>query len=140
VGRDSIIQIEGAREQVYPIITGTFGGVDFLHSVTGELSDKLAQNEIEELEGTLQESTKADTSILRNLLDMIPDGIFGGKHQSDKLDQIQSDAQASQLQNATISPREPEEYTQYVKEVFAQIMPAIEFHDEIMKNIDRAIG
>jgi hypothetical protein len=140
VGRDTQIRLEGARRQVYPIVTGTFGGVDFLHSVTGELSDKLTQNEIEELEGTLQESQKADTSILRNLLDMIPDGIFGGKHQSDKLDEIQSDAQASQLQNMDISPREPEEYTRYMQQVFEQIMPVIEFHDDIMKNIDRAIG
>jgi hypothetical protein len=36
VGRNTRIRIEGARGEVYPIVTGTFGGVDFLHSVTGE--------------------------------------------------------------------------------------------------------
>lgn len=36
VGRNTQIQLEGARHSVYPIVTGTFGGVDFLHSVTGE--------------------------------------------------------------------------------------------------------
>ena len=36
VGRDTLMQIPGARHEVYPCITGTFGGVDFLHSVTGE--------------------------------------------------------------------------------------------------------
>ena len=36
VGRDSRIQLEGANGAVYPIVTGTFGGVDFLHSVVGE--------------------------------------------------------------------------------------------------------
>ncbi len=36
VGRRTKLNIQGAREEVYPIITGTFGGVDFLHSVTGE--------------------------------------------------------------------------------------------------------
>lgn len=36
VGRDTQVEIEGARRPVYPIVTGTFGGVDFLHSVTGE--------------------------------------------------------------------------------------------------------
>lgn len=35
-GQDTRIQLEGARNQVYPIVTGTFGGVDFLHSVVGE--------------------------------------------------------------------------------------------------------
>lgn len=36
VGRRTAIRLEGARGDVYPCITGTFGGVDFLHSVTGE--------------------------------------------------------------------------------------------------------
>lgn len=36
VGRNTEIDLEGARGPVYPIVTGTFGGVDFLHSVTGE--------------------------------------------------------------------------------------------------------
>lgn len=36
VGRNTKMEIEGARDSVYPIVTGTFGGVDFLHSVTGE--------------------------------------------------------------------------------------------------------
>lgn len=36
VGRDTMMRIPGARHEVYPVVTGTFGGVDFLHSVTGE--------------------------------------------------------------------------------------------------------
>lgn len=36
VGRNTLVRIEGARNEVYPCVTGTFGGVDFLHSVTGE--------------------------------------------------------------------------------------------------------
>ncbi|KAK1595791.1 heterokaryon incompatibility protein Het-C [Colletotrichum navitas] len=139
VGRDTRIRLNGARDEVYPIVTGTFGGVDFLHSVTGEVSDKLTQNEIEELEGTLQESKNNDTSILRGLLDMIPDGIFGGKHQSNRVDELQSNATSSQLQSMQVSPREPEEYTRYIQDVFRQIMPAIEFHDEILQGITEAI-
>ncbi|KAK1970591.1 heterokaryon incompatibility protein Het-C [Colletotrichum sublineola] len=139
VGRDTRIRLNGARDEVYPIVTGTFGGVDFLHSVTGEVSDKLTQNEIEELEGTLQESKNNDTSILRNLLDMIPDGVFGGKHQSNRVDELQSNATSSQLQNMQVSPREPEEYTRYIQDIFRQIMPAIEFHDEILQGITEAV-
>ena len=30
------MRLEGSRDGVYPIVTGTFGGVDFLHSVVGE--------------------------------------------------------------------------------------------------------
>lgn len=35
-GSNTRIRLEGARDGVYPVVTGTFGGVDFLHSVTGE--------------------------------------------------------------------------------------------------------
>ncbi|KAF5022325.1 hypothetical protein F66182_5612 [Fusarium sp. NRRL 66182] len=139
VGRDTEIEIEGASGPVYPLVTGTFGGVDFLHSVTGEVSDKLTQNEIEELEGTLQQGANSDTSMLRDLLDKIPDGIFGDKHQSDRLDELQNNAAAAQMENTTVSPRDPEEFTIYIQNVFKQIMPAIEFHDDIMKSISGAM-
>ncbi|KAI1136015.1 Het-C-domain-containing protein [Hypoxylon sp. FL0543] len=141
VGRRTRIQIPGARHEVYPCVTGTFGGVDFLHSVTGEVSDKLTQNEIQELEGTLEEnSRKNDTSILEGLIDKIPDGIFGGgDDKKQKLETIQSNAANAQMANTSISPREPEEFTRYVQEVFQQVMPAIEFHDELLKGISEAI-
>ncbi|KAI6081889.1 Het-C-domain-containing protein [Hypoxylon rubiginosum] len=141
VGHDTKLRIPGARHSVYPCVTGTFGGVDFLHSVTGEVSDKLTQNEIQELEGTLEEnSRKNDTSILEGLLDKIPDGIFGGGgDKKQKLEDIQSNAANAQMANTSISPRDPEEFTQYIQEVFQQIMPAIEFHDELLKGISEAI-
>jgi hypothetical protein len=99
----------------------------------------LTQNELQELEGTLQKNSRNDTSILADLLDKIPDGIFGGDDKKQKLNDIQSNAQNSQLENASISPRDPEEFTNYVTEIFKQIMPAIEFHDDLMKSISEAI-
>jgi hypothetical protein len=99
----------------------------------------LTQNEIQELEGTLEQSQNSDTSILRNLLDKIPDGIFGGDNKKQKMDQIQTNATSAQMQQMQVSPREPEEYTQYIKSIFEQVMPAIEFHDDILKGITEAI-
>lgn len=98
----------------------------------------MTQNEIDELEGTLQESKNADTSMLRELLDKIPDGLFGGKKQSNIIDDIQSDANAAQLQSMSVSPKDPEEFTVYVGQIYRQVMPAIEFHD-VMKSITNAV-
>ena len=120
---------------MYPIVTGTFGGVDFLHSVTGEVSDKLTQNEIEELEGTLDSSKNSDTSVLENLLNKIPDGLLGGDKKTNQVHQVSQNAQAAQAEQQTVSPLEPEEYTVYVQNIFRNIMPAIETHDDIMKSI-----
>ncbi|KAG5936814.1 hypothetical protein E4U59_004774 [Claviceps monticola] len=139
VGSETRMRLEGANDKVYPIVTGTFGGVDFLHSVVGEVSDKMTQNEIEELEGTLQDSKNSDTSLLRELLDKIPDSLFGGKTQKNRIDEIQGNAASSQLENMSVSPRNPEEFTVYVQQVYSQIMPAIEFHDDVMKGITSAV-
>lgn len=103
------------------------------------MSDKLTQNEIEELEGTLANNQKNDTSYIKDLLDKIPDGIFGGDDKKQKIDQIQSNATAAQMQQTQISPRNPEEQTLYVKGIFEQIMPAIQFHDELFQGISEAM-
>jgi len=43
------------------------------------------------------------------------------------------------MQNTSVSPRNPEEFTVYVRNVYQQIMPAIQFHDDIMKSITSAV-
>jgi len=86
----------------------------------------------------LQQSSTADTSILRNLLDKIPDDLFGGQHQSSKVDELQQNATTAQMQNLQVSPKDPEEYTVYVQNIFRQIMPVIEWHDGLMKDISNA--
>ncbi|KAK7984177.1 hypothetical protein PG989_011579 [Apiospora arundinis] len=133
--------IEMGERDVFPHVgrdTRTFGGVDFLHSVTGEVSDKLTQNELDELEGTLTNNKNSNTSMIEDLLSKIPDGILGGDKKGE-MQNIQDNAANSQMQNTQVSPRDPEEFTQYVQNVFKQIMPAIEFHDELMKTISEMI-
>nr|GFD56736.1 hypothetical protein [Tanacetum cinerariifolium] len=90
---------------------GTFGGTDFLHSVMGEFTDKATQFELDELENTMQQAQNADTSILKELLDKLPPGLFGDADQKSKADQLQANAQAAHLENMHISPKEPEEFT-----------------------------
>ncbi|KAF2758812.1 Het-C-domain-containing protein [Pseudovirgaria hyperparasitica] len=141
VGRRTQVQIRGARNQVYPIVTGTFGGVDFLHSVMGELSDKATQSEIQELEGTIAQSQnqQANNSLLKDLLDKLPGGIFGGSDEKGKADELQANAQAAQMQNMNISPRQPEAWANQMQEMQRQIYPIIEYHDEVMQGISETI-
>ncbi|KAK0729248.1 heterokaryon incompatibility Het-C [Apiosordaria backusii] len=139
VGRNTKISLEGANDEVYPIVTGTFGGVDFLHSVTGEVSDKLIQSEIQDLENTLQQSQNNDLSVLRELLDKIPDGLIGGDKKN-KVNEIQDNANAAQMEQTSISPKETEEFTRQVQDIFRQIMPAIEYHDDLLKTISEAVS
>jgi hypothetical protein len=141
VGRRTQIQLREARHPVYPCITGTFGGVDFLHSVCGEFDDKTTQSEIQELDNTMQQYQNGgqNDSILQDLLNKIPSGVFGGKDQAGKANELKQNAVNHQMQNAHISPRQPEEWTRYLNDVQKQIYPIIEWHDEIMKSITETI-
>ena len=48
VGTQTMVQLHG--KQVWPLVTGTFGGVDFLHSVLGEATDHITQTEVNQSE------------------------------------------------------------------------------------------
>ena len=141
VGRRTQMQIRGARNAVFPIVTGTFGGVDFLHSVMGEFSDKATQSELEELEGAISHAKNSDTSLLKDILKKIPSGVFGSGNDdpAGKADELQANSNAAHMENMRISPKEPEAFTKQVNDIMKQIYPIIEFHDNIMKGISSAI-
>jgi len=140
VGRRTQIEIQGAGRK-YPLITGTFGGVDFLHSVMGEITDKATQSELEELEGSIQNSQNQAKhgSVLQDLLSKLPDGIFGGKDEAGKIQDLQANSAAAQMENLEISPKEPEEFTRQAVQLTRDIYPYIEFHDEVMLSISQTI-
>jgi hypothetical protein len=141
VGRRTQMQVRGVRNPVFPIVTGTFGGVDFLHSVMGEFSDKATQSELEELEGAISHAKNSDTSLLKDILKKIPSGVFGSGSEdpAGKADELQANANAAHMENMHISPKEPEAFTRQVNDIMKQIYPIIEFHDQIMKGISSAI-
>ncbi|KAI9719377.1 MAG: hypothetical protein M1812_003448 [Candelaria pacifica] len=140
VGRQTQISLQGSRQPVYPLVTGTFGGVDFLHSVMGELDDKTTQSELQELEGTIQQSQgQENSSIVQDLLNQLPSGLFGGKDEAGKADELQANAQAAQMANTHITPREPEAFTQQLDGIKKQIYPILEWHDELMQSINETI-
>ena len=133
------MRLQGAQTPVYPIVTGTFGGVDFLHSVMGEFSDKATQSEIQELEGTMQSNGNGDTSLLKELLGSIPSGILGGDDQAGKADELQANAAAAQMSQMRVSPRQPEAFTRQMQQISQEIYPIIQWHDELMQSITEAV-
>ena len=53
VGTDTKVHLRTNGKWVYPLVTGTFGGVDFLHSVLGEANDHFTQSEVDEMNNAL---------------------------------------------------------------------------------------
>ncbi|KAI1185884.1 heterokaryon incompatibility Het-C [Nemania serpens] len=58
-GSSSEINLRGRR--VFPLVTGTFGGVDFLHSVLGEANDHFTQSEVDQLDIALKNSQNSSS-------------------------------------------------------------------------------
>jgi hypothetical protein len=142
VGRNTKLQVDGVEDEVYPIVTGTFGGVDFFHSVLGELSDKTMQSEIQSLENVVAESQDSNTSesFLQTLLSKIPEGLLGDDtDQTGQMDDFKSKADDARHDSQTVNPREPEEWTMYLDNVQKQIYPVLEWHDQLLKRISEAI-
>lgn len=140
VGQSAQFNVAGTRGPVYPIVTGTFGGVDFLHSVMGEMSDKATQSEIQELEGAISDADRnKNKSMIKDLLAKLPDGVFGGKDEASKADELENNANAAAMENMTITPTEPEAFTEQMEGLVKQIYPIMEFHDEIMQGISEFI-
>ena len=140
VGRDTRLHVQAARKEVYPIVTGTFGGVDFLHSVCGEITDKATQSELQELEGAISNADRTkNKSKIKDLLSQLPDGIFGGKDEAGKADELENNANAAAMGNLHVTPKDPEAFTEQIGELVRQIYPIMEFHDEIMQSISEFI-
>lgn len=103
-GTATEIELRGRR--VFPLVTGTFGAVDFLHSVLGEATDHFAQTEVEQMDLALKDAQaqsnpsgvkqrgfgqSGQLSTMTSLLSQVPGG--GGLSQQAAILQAQSDAQ-----------------------------------------------
>ncbi|KAH0542732.1 hypothetical protein FGG08_002871 [Glutinoglossum americanum] len=119
-GTATEITLHGRR--VFPLVTGSFGVVDFLHSVIGEVTDNFAASEVNELDLELLEaselSKKKKTSgpssgggargfgsnpaqevqYLTALLNQIP----GGTGLCQQAEKLQADADAREFENLSL--------------------------------------
>jgi hypothetical protein len=101
------INVQG--HHVYPLVTGTFGAVDFLHSVLGEATDHFTQTEVEEMDMALKSAEQAQSGVggqrglfdssqdFASLLSQVP-GMGGGLAATARDLQTQSNEQ--EYQNA----------------------------------------
>ncbi|KAJ5106741.1 hypothetical protein N7456_003416 [Penicillium angulare] len=70
-------QINVRGHQIFPLVTGTFGMVDFFHSVLGEATDHFTQSEVNEMDialGDAENNAQSNNSLssLTGLLGKIP--------------------------------------------------------------------
>ncbi|KIW87528.1 uncharacterized protein Z519_11851 [Cladophialophora bantiana CBS 173.52] len=98
VGAATAINLRG--KHVFPLVTGTFGMVDFYHSVLGEATDHFTQSEVNEMDnalGTAQQAAQSSNPLatLVKLLSKVP----GTKGLCDEAEQLQASSQAQARAN-----------------------------------------
>ncbi|KAL1877544.1 hypothetical protein VTK73DRAFT_8602 [Phialemonium thermophilum] len=158
-------QIHIRGKTVYPIVTGTFGGVDFLHSVLGEATDHFTQSEVDEVNialknaevGTLSRGGAGGPNApgerglfgsgsgsggqdFISLIGQLP-SIGGGFASQARA--LQAASAAKEQENATrgnanIVPGMSPDFDPV--KVAGQIYPILEFRDKIVKSINSVIA
>lgn len=160
-GRSTEIHIRGRN--IFPLVTGTFGAVDFLHSVLGEATDHFTQTEVDEMDFALKnaEKTQGKSSIvgsgsdLINLLGKVPG--LGGSLSSTARD-LKSASDAQRCENLTRdrittefqappgSTNGPSVGVPGMSPDFdplktaMRIYPILEFRDKVVKAINKTIA
>ncbi|KAH8812021.1 heterokaryon incompatibility protein Het-C-domain-containing protein [Xylogone sp. PMI_703] len=163
VGTATEINVRGKR--IYPLVTGTFGAVDFLHSVLGEATDHFAQTEVEEMDIALKNAEQSQNSGQRGfgaqnfmgLLGQVP-GLGGGL--ADTARSLQAQAADQEHRNAMTRDNPQTSFNappgsvggppgpgipgmspdlDPVK-VAKQIYPILEFRDRVVKAISATIA
>ncbi|KAI2784197.1 heterokaryon incompatibility Het-C [Daldinia loculata] len=159
-GSSSEINLRGKR--VFPLVTGTFGGVDFLHSVLGEANDHFTQSEVDQLDIALKNSEQSSVPSggsgargfgggfgagdFISLVGQLP-GVGGGMaSEARDLKRMADDQERRNEQQAYSGTRANPNLVPGMSENFdpvkvsKQIYPILEFRDKIVKSINRGIA
>ncbi|TRM63671.1 heterokaryon incompatibility protein Het-C-domain-containing protein [Schizophyllum amplum] len=139
VGDGVRIQAPNGRH-VAPLVTGTFGSSDFIHSLLGEATDHLSQASVTDLNQEIENAkTKSrdrsgpggggDMSTLRDLFGLLPDG--SGGDLSRDMDNLSS------LRDGTAGGKRPEDMSP--QELHAVLWRVLSFRDAVAKKISKTI-
>ncbi|EAU92260.1 heterokaryon incompatibility protein HET-C [Coprinopsis cinerea okayama7 len=116
-----------------PLVTGTFGGADFLHSLLGEAGDKLSQASVTDLSGKLneaQQSGGADLGPLKNILSRIMGGSSEEEEKLNQGEEMKEAAQGYHFDPDNIAP----------PEVQQKLLDLLKWHDDVMRNVTKKMA
>lgn len=160
VGANTEINLRGKR--VFPLVTGTFGGVDFMHSVLGEATDHVTQSEVDEMQSALNNASAegkrsgsgpaGEVSGLVSLLSKVP----GTSSLCQEAVRLQSESDQYAAQNAGAgargfddggysqerawNPAASANSTADPQAIVAKIYPILVFRDNVVRSISNIVS
>ncbi|PFH52311.1 hypothetical protein AMATHDRAFT_46432 [Amanita thiersii Skay4041] len=124
VGDDVIIDTPNGPAP--PLVTGTFGGADFLHSLLGEATDKLSQASVTDLSDKINKASQGENEnveALRVILNKLPSG--GGDDSMNKGEEIHEHAKAYNFNPDDVAP----------PDVQKQLLELLKWRDDIYRDV-----
>ncbi|KAJ7146223.1 heterokaryon incompatibility protein Het-C-domain-containing protein [Mycena epipterygia] len=118
--------IETPHGRAPPLVTGTFGGADFLHSLMGEATDKLSQASVTDLASKMNQAQQGDNSnvsALKAILSKLPIG--GGASKMNEGEQLHEEAKAYNFDPDNIAP----------PDVQQKLLQLLKWRDGLMRSI-----
>lgn len=112
---------------VAPLVTGTFGSADFMHSLLGEAQDHLSEASVSDLSKAVNQAKASGSNPLSDLMGMLG-SVPGGTSSSVSRDAEQLSRGPSQDPN-TMSPQE----------VYQNLFRILSFRDSVMMSIEKTI-
>jgi hypothetical protein len=143
VGANTQIQIQGTNKVIWPMVTGTFGGVDFIHSLLGEATDHISQTSLTDLNAAITEAQAQDAQSLFSKLKMLMNLVPGV---TSDLDTMQQNSQnlANQGNSFYLQGTSGVGTAITAGQIANLIYPILSLRDKIMKTvstvIDKVIG
>ncbi|KAJ6541906.1 heterokaryon incompatibility protein Het-C-domain-containing protein [Mycena capillaripes] len=126
VGEDTEIETPSGRAP--PLVTGTFGGADFLHSLMGEAGDKLSQASVTDLATKMnqaQEGDNSNVSTLKSILSKLPIGGGDSDSKMSEGEQLHEEAKAYNFDPNNIAP----------PDVQQKLLQLLKWRDGLMRSI-----
>ncbi|KAL1749184.1 heterokaryon incompatibility protein Het-C-domain-containing protein [Schizophyllum fasciatum] len=145
---DNVLVNAPNGERVPPLITGTFGSADFMHSMLGEATDKLSQSSVTEINHKLDDAKKgnnANLDVIKGLISKISGG--GGDDKMQKGEEMKAKSEAYNFDPDNVAPPEVQ---QQFKELliwrddlmrdFAETIEKIPGLDELLEQLSNALN
>ncbi|KZO91064.1 Het-C-domain-containing protein [Calocera viscosa TUFC12733] len=121
-------------KMVYPLVTGTFGGADFIHSLLGEATDHISEASVSDLtkefDRARSQSSSGSQETLRSLFSQLP-GREGSQltREMDGVQRIRAEGGVNGKKPDQMSPQE----------LHAALWQVLKFRDSVMMYIEETI-
>lgn len=108
-----------------PLVTGSFGGADFIHSLMGEATDHLSQASVTDLTQKMNDVSQGDnnTNVIKDILSKLPIG--GSDNKMSEGEQIQAQSKAYNFDPNNIAP----------PEVQQQLLALLKWRDGVYRDV-----